>query len=122
MDQSTKSQISALAKDEGLVAAVLRLRDRWGDLAFDIVDHWEANLHGVGLGRRDDHSVLVYVDNFGKADGTYDVELETPPSGSAFPYTVAGRYGSVSFDELSSLVGRHLGLAASDAPKTQPGR
>jgi len=118
MDQSTKVQISALAKDEGLVAAVLKLCDKWGDRAFDVVDHWEASLTGVGLGRRDDHSVLVYIDNFGKADGMYYVELENPPSGSEFPYTVAGRFHSVSFDDLISLVGHHLGLAPSVGPVT----
>jgi hypothetical protein len=69
-------------------------------------------LHGVGLGRTDDHAVLVYVDNFGKADDTYDVELENPPRGTAFPYAVAGNHESVTFDELSSLVGKHLGLAS----------
>jgi hypothetical protein len=116
MDQSARVQVSALAKDEGLVSVVLRLCDRWGDVAFDVVDHWEANLHGVGLGRRDDHSVLVYIGNFGKVDGVYDVELENPPSGSEFPYTVAGQYDSISFDELSSLVGQHLGLAAGAGP------
>jgi hypothetical protein len=122
MDQSTRAQISALAKDEGLIAVVLKLCDKWGDSAFDIVDHWEASLHGVGLGKKDDHSVLVYIDNFGKADGVYGVELENPPSGSEFPYTVAGKYDSVSFDDLSSLVGRHLGIAPSGGPVTGDSR
>jgi hypothetical protein len=110
MGQSARVQIAALTKDDRLVAAVLRLCDRWGEHAFDIVDHWEANLHGVGLSRTDDHAVLVYVDNFGKADDTYEVELENPSSGTTFPYVVAGNREAATFDELSSLVGKHLGL------------
>jgi len=117
MDQSARVQISAATKDAGLASAVLKLCDRWGDHAFDIVDHWEANLHGIGLGRPDDHGVLVYVDNFGKANDTYYVELENPPSGTALPYVVAGRHESVSFDELSSLVGQHLGLTSTPLPE-----
>jgi len=110
MEKSARVQIAALAKDARLVAAVLRLCDRWGERAFDIVDHWEANLHGVGLSRTDNHAVLVYVDNFGKADDTYDVELENPSSGTSFPYVFAGKRSDVTFDELSCLVAKHLGL------------
>ena len=113
MNRSARAQISTLAKDEGLIATVLRLCDNWGDHAFDVVDHWESYLHGVGLARRDDHSVLVYIENFGRPVGTYYVELEDAPTEDILPYTSSGRYDSVSFEDLSSLVGRHLGLAAN---------
>jgi hypothetical protein len=114
MCQSVEIQISGLVKDQGLLGAVAKLGDRWGGAAFDIVDHWEANLNGIGLARRDDHSVLVYVDNFGSVGDTYCVELEGPPDPSGdLPYSSIAKYDSVSFEELSHLVGQHLGLAGA---------
>ncbi len=104
-------QVSTLSKDADLIAVLVRLCDFWGNHAFDVVDHWEANLHGVGVAQKQNHSVLVYIDNFGKAKDTYYVELESPPTpGSRQPFKSAGVYDEVIFDELSSLVGRHLGL------------
>jgi hypothetical protein len=89
----------------------MKLRDRWGDRAFDIVDHWEADAEGVGIARVEDHSVLVYICSFLDAKDTYYIELENPPSpGSDLPYESAGIYPRVTFDELETLAGRHLRL------------
>lgn len=104
-------QVSTLTKDPELVAVVMRLFDYWGDNAFDIVDHWEANFHGVGIARKKDQAVLVYLDNFGKPEGAYYVELEGPstPDGDQ-PFKCVGVYDPVGFEQLRSLVGHHLGL------------
>jgi len=109
--EPVSAQLPTLSKDASLIAVVMKLRDYWGRRAFDVVDHWEANTHGVGIARVRDHSVLVYIDNFGKAKDTYYVELENPPvAGSNQPFKSAGVYDSVTFDELNALVGRHLRL------------
>lgn len=111
IDRSIEAQISALSKDPRLITVLEALCTKWGKHAFDIVDHWEANLHGVGVARRDDHSCLVYIDTFGKADGAFGVEFEEAPSaGSDLPYTFVGRQQPASFEELSLLVGQHLRL------------
>jgi hypothetical protein len=89
----------------------MRLCDYWGEGAVDVVDHWEANMHGVGVAQTMDHSVLAYIDTFGKTKGTYYVELEVPPSvGSGQPFKSAGVYDTVNFEELRCLVGQHLRL------------
>jgi hypothetical protein len=118
MDESVKVQISRVAKDQSLLGAVSKLSDRWGEAAFDVVDHWEAYLHGIGLARRDDHTILVYLDNFRRSADTYRVELEGPPGLCGdLPYSPIATYDSVSFEELSDLVGEHLGLARPSPPR-----
>ena len=46
------AQVWTLFKDPGLIAVVIRLCDCWGDRAFEVVDHGEANFHGVGLPKK----------------------------------------------------------------------
>lgn len=112
MSDTVAAQVSTLSKDAGLIAMLMRLCDFWGDRAFDVVDHWEANLHGVGVAQKGNHSMLVYIDNFGKAKDTYHVELESPASpGSEQPFKSAGVHETITFEELRSLVGRHLDLS-----------
>ncbi len=111
MSEEIRAQVSRLSKDANLIATLMRLAAVWGDHAFDVLDHWEANLHGIGVAQKANHSVLVYIDNFGKAKDTYNVELEIPPlPGSGQPFKSAGVYDGITFEELSTLVGRHLGL------------
>ena len=111
MNSRVTDQISSLSKDPGLIAALVELRRSWGECSFDIVDHWEANAHGVGMAQPADRSVLAYVDNFRQPSGFYYVELEGPTeAGSEQPYRSMGIYESVSFEDLRSLVARHLAL------------
>ena len=115
--EKVAAQVSALSKDANLIAVLTRLHEFWGDRAFDVMDHWEANFHGVGVAQKKNHSVLVYIDNFEKAKDTYHVELESPPlPGSEQPFNSAGVYDTVTFEELRSLVGQHLDL---DHPRSE---
>ena len=88
MINTVRAQISTLSKDAGLIDVLMRLCDFWGDRAFTVVDHLEPNLHDVGLAQKSNHSV----------------------SGSEQPFKSAGAYDTVTFEDLRSLVGRHLEL------------
>jgi len=111
MNGTVTDQISRLSKDSGIIAALVALRRSWGEWSFDIVDHWEANLHGVGLAQRSDRSVIAYIDNFRQPEGFYYLELEGPAEASSDqPYRSMGIYDSVSFEDLKPLVARHLAL------------
>jgi hypothetical protein len=104
-------QVARLSTDPGLLAALVDLGRCWGNFGLDIVDHWEANAHGVGLAQPTDHSTLIYIDNFDQPSGFYYVELEAPPEpGSEQMYKSVGIYESVSFEELKSLVAGHLAM------------
>jgi hypothetical protein len=108
---SVREQVLSLVKDTRLIAMLMRLQETWGDLAFDVVDHWDANLHCVGVAQKRNHSILVSIDNFGHSNETYDVELESPPlAGSDQPFKALASFKKVTFKELSGLVGNHLEL------------
>ena len=103
-----------VSKDESIRATLDLLSERLGRSAFDIVDHWDADLDAVGIARPSDHRYLVYF-SASHSDGTYYVELEAPPEvGSEFPYSVAGRFESVELDSLVELAKRHLALPPTD--------
>src|SRR3954465_13211172 len=82
-----------MTKDSSIDDLISALSAHFGAGAFDVVDHWEADLHAVGIARHDDHRVLAYVSTTAAPDDTYFVELELPTeTGDEFPYSVAGRH------------------------------
>jgi hypothetical protein len=101
-----------LQKDKTILRLLDRLAKRLGTRAFDVVDHWEADLCAIGIARPDDHRVLVYVCTYEQQDGTYFVSLELPPAaGSDLPFSSAGEQEAKSFDELVEIIQRHLSYA-----------
>src|SRR5260370_36109345 len=104
VDDNCTIQISALHKDADLIGVLTKLRDAWGDGAFDVVDHWEADLHAVGVAKKGDPALLVYIGNFGRPRGTYYVELEGPPvPGSGQPFSLNAVHDSVKSEDVLAL-------------------
>lgn len=98
-----------LQKDQSIVRILDGLRVRLSPQAFDIVDHWEADLCAVGIARPDNHSVLVYISTNGEGDERCSVSLELPPQpGSNIPYTAAGDHAAASLNELAEIIWRHF--------------
>jgi len=101
-----------LQKDRTILRLLNKLTKRLGSQAFDVVDHWDADLCAIGIARPDDHRVLVYVCTFGQQAGAYFVSLELPPTaGSDLPYSSAGEQEAKSFDELVEIIQRHFSYA-----------
>jgi hypothetical protein len=95
-------------KATSLKRIIGRLRQTLGTEAFDIVDHWDGDLCAVGIARRDDHGLLVYISTYNKKDDQYFVSLELPSSETKMPYDSAGTFENVDFDRLESIVRQHL--------------
>ena len=107
-------EFASLRKDEHILRMLARLQQRLGPGAFQVVDHWEADLRAVGIAHPRDEHLLVYVADVNAEDRFY-VELEdSPANGSDMPYSVRGRYRSVSFDELVELAAAHFQSAGLD--------
>jgi hypothetical protein len=102
----------SLEKDAGILLVLAQLRASLGEDAFDVVDHWEADLTAVGIANPRNHSVLVYLSNFNRDQGHYDVELELPPTAKEDePYRIAGNHWNVGFNEVIAIVREHLSRA-----------
>jgi hypothetical protein len=104
-----------LQKDETIIRLLAKLRERLGVAGFDVVDHWELDLCAVGIARRGESKVLVYVSTHGQPESTYFVSLELPPeSGNQewanHPYTPAGECVARSFEELVEVIRKHLAI------------
>jgi hypothetical protein len=100
--------LSGLEKDPAVLDLLSRLAQRLGHGAFQVVDHWEADLNAVGIAHPNNREQLAYIAVRGP-DDLY-VELELPPTrGSELPYAVAGEFRSLSFDQAAQIVSRHLG-------------
>jgi hypothetical protein len=86
------------------------LRLRLGANAFDVVDHWDADLCAVGIARPDNHGILVYVSTYRRADQNYFVSLELPPDpGDELGYKDMGERETKGFDELVDVIRKHFG-------------
>src|SRR5262245_31754550 len=103
-----------LQKDHTITRLLPRLRQKLGDGAFDVVDHWESDLCAVGIARPDDHAQLVYVCTYGLPNGRYFASLEFPAQGAEqsanHPYTPAGERDGLSFEGLVRIIQKHLSL------------
>ena len=102
--------MSALRKDRSVIDTVAALQARLGsDLV--VVDHWDADLTATGVGRSSDPARLVYFSILDRAPNRYYVDLEFPPQdGSDLPYEEGERFDDVDFEQLVSIVSRHLSL------------
>ena len=96
-------------KDPALLLMLTQLRVSLGENTFDVVDHWEADLHAVGIASPRNHGVLAYLSNFNREPGYYDVELELPPvNGDDATYHPIGNHWNVGFNEVIEIVREHL--------------
>jgi hypothetical protein len=102
--------IELVDKEKLLKNTIENLQEMFGAEAFDIVDHWQGDLRAVGIARREDHDVLVYVSTDKQMGGRYFVSLELPSFDAEMPYDSAGDFKDVDFDELARIVKQHLSL------------
>lgn len=96
------------SKNQVIADVVAKLRDRFGEDAFDIANNWEDDPDAIGIVSPADHGRQAYIALYG--DKFY-VELELPPvPGSELPYELAGRYDDIDFLQLVSVLATHLNV------------
>ena len=107
--------MAALDKDPAILSLLTRLRERLGDEAFVLADHWETELCAVGIASPRNIGVLAYLSCDCETPDRFDYELELPPlPGDEFPYRVAGRGSEVTFDDLSDVLKEHFNRGEAD--------
>jgi hypothetical protein len=112
-------EFSKLQKHDGVLEMLAKLERRLGRGSFQIVDHWEGLLDAVGIAHPFNREVLAYIAAYGPED--FHVELELPPlAGSELPYSVAGEFRSVTFDELVQIVAKHFSSGGPDVQRQTP--
>jgi hypothetical protein len=96
-------------KDRSILMVLLKLYKRMGPNAFVIYDHWGHDKSAIGITSPQNHGVLVYISTFGTPENYYNVRLELPmKQNSDFPYTAAGKYKGLDFEELVDVIRKHL--------------
>src|SRR5947208_2640607 len=99
-----------MKKNSAILRALHHLENRLGKDAFQIVDHWEADLLAIGVASPSNAQRLVYIASVSKSEQNYDVIYERAPiPGSELPYEHCGKFHNVGLDELAQLVSNHLG-------------
>lgn len=96
-------------KDRGLQELIARLE--LTSRGWLVVDHWDADLHAVGLATTRDPRRLAYVSTFMRTAGRFDYECETPagpgPEDDSYTTTASGQ--DVDYDTLLRALETHLG-------------
>ena len=98
-----------MLKDTSVWVFLGQLAIEIGAQHFQVVDHWDGDLHAVGIASPQDAGRLVYVSTFKKSPGRFAYECESSAKGD---YEVAGRSEDASFQDLLGVIRRHLGLTA----------
>lgn len=94
-------------KDDSISKVLGRLN--LSQLGWEIVDHWDADVCAIGIGRPGTGR-LVYISTFQKADGLYDYQCEVPSSDADSPFSTTDEGQDVSFERLLEVLSRHLGV------------
>jgi hypothetical protein len=97
-------------KDALLVAVIEVLRDRLGESAFVVVDHWPDCSEAIGVAAPANPGLLAYISASSGADQPYFVSLEYPPAGewADHPYTPGEDRDVCELNELIDIVSKHL--------------
>jgi len=108
-----------LKKSKSVYQLLEQLRRRLGRDAFDVVDHWDADLCAVGVSRPGTASPLVYISTWRQPPGRYFVSLEHAPEAAPDgPYKQGGEVKGLDLDKLVATIARHLNLTdAGRAPR-----
>ena len=105
-----------LSEKDGSIGQLLaRLRERLGSGSFLVVDHWPHDTRAVGIARPDNLEVLAYISTEEADPERYFVSLELPPRGewADAPYSPAGDQNVRGFEELATMLERHLSDAVA---------
>lgn len=94
-------------KSAGIKALLMCLREDLGRGNFDITDHWEADTQAIGISKKGNENVLVYI-NVDDCKPIYYVALELPSKTNE--YEPAGEYSNLKYDQLLTVIQSHLGL------------
>jgi hypothetical protein len=97
-----------MRKDTSIWALIARLATIFGGEAFQLVDHWDADLFAIGLASVRDAARLVYVSTFRKPAGTVAYECEGAEAALAGPDR---RSEHAEFPELVRVLADHLEIA-----------
>lgn len=76
--------------------------------AWIVVDHWDADLHAIGIAHREDPRRLVYISTFDEPPDTYYFECEVPTGPDETDYESGHSKEHVSFAELRAAMEAHL--------------
>ena len=94
------------------VPSILRLIEdlelRFGPTAFQIIDHWSADLRAIGIASPTNARRLVYV-LANEGGQSYDGAVEREPVlDSHFPYETSAEFHDLGLGELVELIARLL--------------
>ena len=119
IDNSPPS-LDSYNKDPSISKVLLKLYERAGPSAFVIYDYWGHDKNAIGITSPQNHGILVYISTFETPENYYNVRLELPPSqNSNLPYTDAGKFEGLTFEELVHVICKHLGIASPEEKKPQ---
>lgn len=107
-------------KDPSILKVLLKLYEKIGLSAFVIHDYWGHDKKAIGITSPQNHGILVYISTFGTPEDYYNVRLELPPTqNSDFPYTDAGKFEGLNFEELVYVIRKHLGIVSPGKKEPQ---
>ncbi len=98
---------TGIRKDKSIWILLGELAGCIDSRSYQVLDHWEADLHAIGVAAPDNPEQLVYVCTFDQPPGTSAYECESSGSGAPYAATSSGTAASVL--ELASIIERHLG-------------
>lgn len=94
-------------KSSGINALLISLREDIGKENFDITDHWEGDELAIGISKKGNPGVLVYI-SVNINTPIFYIELELPSETNE--YEQVGVFENLKYKEMLTIIKNHLGL------------
>ncbi len=98
--------IASLHKHSSIWTFLSGLSDKLGWENYQVVDHWDADLHAIGVASLKDPARLVYVSTFQQMPGRYAFECEV--SGADEMPVAVQRGPALDLDGIVEIIRSHL--------------
>ena len=98
--------IASLHKHSSIWTFLSGLSDKLGWQNYQVVDHWDADVHAIGVASLKDPARLVYVSTFQQMPDSYVFECEVPGEDEV-PVTVQ-RGSAPDLDTFVEIIRSHL--------------
>lgn len=100
-------------KSQSITELIVLLQARYGEANIVINDHWESDVDAIGLSDMTSQ-FLAYVSTISGENDSYYLALENPLVDDALPYSPAGEFDKLTFNELGPIVAAHLQIAKNE--------
>ena len=95
-------------KDKSIIDFVNMIQHEIDSHGWIIIDNWDADRFAVGIAKKANPKILVYISTYEKSPFKYDYECEMPENDQGLEYEAIDKEVDVDIKKVVSILKQHL--------------